>query len=80
MSVEEMNVNIEEEMVEDLMAEEFSDLVPNYRRRASREVTITTLRQGDPINEIPEGIPFQPPIPPPISSDFALWRCRLSQE
>lgn len=56
MSVEEMNVNVGEEMAEDLMAEGFGDPVPNCHLRASREVTISNLRQGDLINEIPEGI------------------------
>lgn len=77
MFMEEMNVNVEEEMIENLVAEEFSDTAPNHRHRAAQEVTIATFRQG-PLNKVPEGIPFQPLMPSPLSSDFALSRCEVS--
>lgn len=44
MSVEEMNVNVENEMVKNLMGEGFGDPLPDRCRRASREVTVATVR------------------------------------
>lgn len=44
MSVEEMNVNVKNEMVENLMAEGFGDSLLDRRCRASREVTVAIVR------------------------------------
>lgn len=60
MSVEEINVKIEEEIVEELMVEGFSDLVPDHRCRSNREVTVANPRQGEPFAKVPEDIPFLP--------------------
>lgn len=45
--------------------------------RASEEVTVTNLRHGDPINEIPERIPLTSnatpsPLPPHLTLLFGL--------
>lgn len=84
MSVEEIeNFVDEEKMIEDLMmAEGFGDLIPHRWRRdvVVEEVITSNLHQWEHVNDIPEGIPFQPSIPAPPTSDFALWQCRMTKE
>lgn len=50
--------NVDEEMIENLMAEEFGNSILRSRCRDSEEVTTSNLSQGEPLNVIPEGIPF----------------------
>lgn len=78
MSSEE--VNVDDEMVENLMAKGFGDPVLNRPHRNSKEVTATNLRHGEPVNDILKGAPFKPPVAPPPAFDFALWQCRVSDE
>lgn len=70
MSSEE--VNVDDEMVENLMAEGFGDPVLNCRRRNSEEVTATNLHHGEPVNDVLKGASFKPPVAPPQAFDFAL--------
>lgn len=60
------------------MAEGFSNPIP-HRRRDVNEVTPSNLRQGEPLNKIP-GVPLEPLVPPPPTSNFVLWSCRVSEE
>lgn len=58
--------------VEGLMAESFGDPQP-YRPEG--EVTVARDQAA-----VSVGIPFQPPMPEPLATDFSLWRSRLTQE
>lgn len=46
MSMEEVNVNVEEEMVENLMAKGFGDPAPNRRCRAAKRLRLQPLVKG----------------------------------
>lgn len=72
----------EEEMMKELMAEGFGDLASHWRWREAvkGEVIVSNLHHGEPLNDIPEGIPFEPPLPSPLASDFALWLCSISDQ
>lgn len=79
MSVEEMNIGVDEKIVDELMAEGFGDPVLDRCSRTNQEVILANSGQGEPLNEVPEGVPFQPLMSPPLTTDFVLWRCRLNQ-
>lgn len=79
MSNEERVNVVEEEEIDNLMAEGFSNPIPR-RHRDANEVIPSNLRQGEPLNEIPKGVPLEPLVPLPPTSAFALWPCRVSEE
>lgn len=68
--------NVASEEVKDLMAEDFGDLLPARHRRGG-EVTVAVIRE-DQVAEVPLGVPFQPPMSAPLTSDFCFWWSRLT--
>lgn len=62
----------EEEEIENLMYEGFV-YEPTSQSQANR-VTATSLRVGDSLDEIHEGVPCNAPVPNPPTSDFVLTR------
>lgn len=77
--------DLENQMVDELMAEGFGDPLPPRqepmlinRVTVANQVCVASVPSNEPSGEVLEEIPFQVEALEPPSSDFILWRCQLN--